>query len=209
MSPEKSKEFLEPLVERVLGALLWFSPMTHVKNRTRRIVEIYVLCWYAGSLLMIVLNHVFSHTLDKKNIVPVMVIFSVLAAYRIFDCITANIQISLIEVLNAKGREDRLTSRNVLLLGINFLEFLNNFSIIFFSLSKCGWIKFDGLETIVDSLYFSLSTITTLGFGDIFPLSAGAKVAVILESLVGVVFIFIVLNVFVSTIQRARRKGEK
>lgn len=208
MSTRKSKEFLEPLVERTLDVLVWFSPMTHVKNRTRRIVEIYVLCWFVGSVLMIVLNHILFHALGEKQVMPVMVIFSALAAYRIFDCITANVQISLLEVLNTKGREDRLTSRNVLLLGINFLEFINNFSIIFFSLSVCGWLKFEGLKTIVDSLYFSLSTITTLGFGDIYPVSMGAKVAVIIESLVGIIFIFVVLNVFVSTIQRARRKGE-
>jgi hypothetical protein len=207
MSTSSRKEFLEPLVGKVLGALVWFSPLSHTRNRTRRLVEIYVLCWYIASLVMIVLSQVFSGVLDRKYLVPLLAVFAVLSAYRIFDCITANMQISLLEVLNAKGREDRLTSRNVLLLGINFLEFLNNFSIIYFSLSRCGWLEFHEIDNIVDALYFSLSTITTLGFGDIHPLDTSAKLVVIAESLVGIAFLFIVLNVFVSTVQAARRKG--
>jgi hypothetical protein len=207
MQPGKRKEFLEPIVERALEVVLWFSPLSHIQDRTRRLVEIYVLCWYIGSALMLIFSQVFSITLDHKYFLPVAVLFSLLSAYRIFDCIFANIQISLLEVLNTKGQENRLTSRNVILLGINFLEFLNNFSIIYFSLSQCRIFEFFGLKNVVDALYFSLSTLTTLGFGDIYPVNMWAKIAVIIESLVGIVFLFVVLNVFVSTVQAARRKG--
>ncbi|GEM_PF-6087833 len=207
MRRSERKEFLETVVGRAFEVVLWLSPLGHVRNRTRRLVEIYVLCWYVGSVLMLILSQVFFITIDCKYFLPVACLFSLLSAYRISDCILANIQISLLEVLNTKGREDRLTSRNVILIGINFLEFLNNFSIIHFSLSRCGWLEFFGIENVVDALYFSLSTLTTVGFGDIYPVNMWAKIAVTVESLVGIVFLFVVLNVFVSTVQARRRKG--
>lgn len=207
MSPKKSEEFLEPLVERVLRVLLLLSPMSHVKKRTHGLVEMYVLSWYLASIVMIALAQVFASYMDPAPAKGFMAVFMFLSAFRIFDCITANVQISLLEVLHSKGREDRLTSRNVLLLGINFLEFLNNFCVIFFCMAAAGWGEFNGVSNVVDALYFSLSTLTTLGFGDIHAVDMAAKLVVIAESLIGIVFLFIVLNVFVSTIQTMRRRG--
>jgi voltage-gated potassium channel Kch len=43
-------------------------------------------------------------------------------------------------------------------------------------------------------LYFSAATITTLGIGDISPITAAARVAVSLELILGIVLIGLFLN---------------
>ena len=46
---------------------------------------------------------------------------------------------------------------------------------------------------LIDLLYFSFSTLTTIGFGDIVPLSPGAQVAAIFEGIVGTLFLAILI----------------
>jgi hypothetical protein len=46
---------------------------------------------------------------------------------------------------------------------------------------------------LTDLLYFSFSTLTTIGFGDIVPLSRGAQIAAIFEGIVGTLFLAILI----------------
>lgn len=46
---------------------------------------------------------------------------------------------------------------------------------------------------LTDLLYFSFSTLTTIGFGDIVPLSRSAQVAAIFEGIVGTLFLAILI----------------
>jgi hypothetical protein len=46
---------------------------------------------------------------------------------------------------------------------------------------------------LIELLYFSFSTLTTVGFGDIVPLSRGAQVAAIFEGIVGTLFLAILI----------------
>ena len=50
----------------------------------------------------------------------------------------------------------------------------------------------DNLE-LIELLYFSFSTMTTIGFGDIVPLSRGAQMAAIFEGIVGTLFLAILI----------------
>jgi hypothetical protein len=46
---------------------------------------------------------------------------------------------------------------------------------------------------LTELLYFSFSTLTTIGFGDIVPITRGAQVAAILEGIVGTLFLAILI----------------
>jgi len=46
---------------------------------------------------------------------------------------------------------------------------------------------------LTELLYFSFSTLTTIGFGDIVPLSRGAQMAAILQGIVGTLFLAILI----------------
>ena len=46
---------------------------------------------------------------------------------------------------------------------------------------------------LIDLLYFSFSTLTTIGFGDIVPATRGAQLAAILEGIVGTLFLAILI----------------
>jgi hypothetical protein len=46
---------------------------------------------------------------------------------------------------------------------------------------------------LIELLYFSFSTLTTIGFGDIVPLSRGAQMAALFEGIVGTLFLAILI----------------
>ena len=81
--------------------------------------------------------------------------------------------------------------RSILLLFLNYIEVVFNFSVIY--------IGFDLLNeklTWVSSLYFSLVTNATVGFGDIYPKATAGRVAVVFQLLICILFIFVFINYF-------------
>lgn len=61
--------------------------------------------------------------------------------------------------------------------------------------------QFIGLETRTDALYFTIITLATIGYGDIYPVGQGARVLVI----VAVAFQVVFVTALVSTIARRLR----
>ncbi len=55
-------------------------------------------------------------------------------------------------------------------------------------------------------LYFSFTTITTLGFGDIYPVSATARAVVILEAVAGQMYLVVMVAVLVGMFANARTR---
>lgn len=50
------------------------------------------------------------------------------------------------------------------------------------------------LTNFLDALYFSVETITTLGFGDLYPSNSVGKLLVVIESLLGIIVLGLFLN---------------
>lgn len=66
-----------------------------------------------------------------------------------------------------------------------------------------------GVNNILDALYFSIVTITTLGFGDVLPSVTAGKVLVCAEAILGVVFIGMFLNAISESQARQVDENEK
>jgi hypothetical protein len=62
----------------------------------------------------------------------------------------------------------------------------------------------DGIINYFEALYFSFTTITSVGFGEITPVSSLARAIVILEQLCGVLFLAIVVARLLSLMNRRR-----
>jgi hypothetical protein len=78
--------------------------------------------------------------------------------------------------------------------GFGYLSLIPIFGIIYYSLPE-GYISYsNGDIKFLNSFYFSIITVTTLGYGDILPIHDIAKVLVGLQSFLGVLFIGLFLH---------------
>ncbi|MHA7847814.1 ion channel [Serratia sp. D1N4] len=78
----------------------------------------------------------------------------------------------------------------ILIAGVNFI-----YSAHFF---KTGVVN-----SYLDSLYFTCVTITTLGYGDIYPVTSIGRVAIIFESLLGFVMMSLFVSAFINKVLRS------
>jgi hypothetical protein len=88
-----------------------------------------------------------------------------------------------------------------LLIGAYF-EVAAQFGILYFSLLRQDFSP--TLDSIIDALYFSVITITTVGYGDILPRTHWAKAVCIYELAVGFIIIAFALGAYFTTSLRAK-----
>ena len=68
-------------------------------------------------------------------------------------------------------------------LSLNFVAILL-FTLMYFTISKAGGEQFNGLNkesSFLDHLYFAFTVQSTVGFGDIYPISPMAKMVVMVQ----------------------------
>lgn len=66
--------------------------------------------------------------------------------------------------------------------------------------------QFTGISTRVDALYFTIVTMSTVGFGDVHPVGQEAKMLVIAMIIFDLVFIAALGNAMSSSLSQARKK---
>lgn len=90
--------------------------------------------------------------------------------------------------------------RSAILLGVGLLELMAGFAVLYLYTGAIAYT--DCPDRIVEcpfhALYFSVVTITTLGFGDISPCTDWGRGLVMIETLMGIILIVFVLTMFIS-----------
>lgn len=64
----------------------------------------------------------------------------------------------------------------------------------------------DKFRSIFDSMWWALCTLTTVGYGDIYPITAGGRLFTFLVLLVGLGFIAVPTGLFASALSKARNE---
>ncbi|MGR6859804.1 potassium channel family protein [Aliivibrio salmonicida] len=94
------------------------------------------------------------------------------------------------------------------LVSISYLSTVYGFAIIYTFMSNIDILSFstENQLTLIDSLYFSLVTSSTVGYGDILPKSGMAKSVVMLQILVSMAYVIMLFSSVVSYIQSCVEK---
>ena len=78
------------------------------------------------------------------------------------------------------------------------------FASTYFAMSQANTESFNHVLTRTDSVYFTVTVFATVGFGDLVATSEAARVAVMVQMLVDLVFIGVVARVLLSTVRQRR-----
>jgi voltage-gated potassium channel len=96
--------------------------------------------------------------------------------------------------------------QSVSALVVVFVPFLLLFSYIYLSLAARDEGEMVGLRTHLDALYFTVTMLTTVGFGDISPSGQVARAVATTQMLVNLIFLGFLVRVAFQVGQEARRR---
>ena len=122
-------------------------------------------------------------------------------------CIALAGRLILREVLRMLGGESlRMTGLQLVVV----LEIvLVVFAFTYFSLAVHGHHQMSGISTRVDALYFSATTMTTVGYGDVHPIGQVARVITTFQLVFDVVFIAAFVRLLTSVARVPRRTDDQ
>jgi voltage-gated potassium channel Kch len=98
----------------------------------------------------------------------------------------------------------RSLNRSLILLFINYAEIIVGFASLYLLSGSIGYNKNQILSSPGEALYFSVVTITTLGYGDLKPIHSIGRWLTIIETLMGIVLIVLVIGTFLTGIKNIR-----
>lgn len=185
------------LLERlVMSILIFFRSFSLIhfggffRSDSKRIdfSEMYVLSWFIVLAFLL--------------FIPVFSSFWLFAivGYRLIDGLNYRLCILFVDRYKS-GWGLRSINRSLLLLLLNYGELIIGFAIMFLASGSIGMgTPVRIITSPGEALYFSVVTITTVGYGDIIPISPTGRTLALLEPLSGFVLVALVLAVFITGI---------
>ncbi len=131
----------------------------------------------------------------------VLALITVIVLYRLYDLFLTHIGNIIFK--QSKGvLSVEHPARFLVYAMFNFGEIVICFSCIKLVLERLNWVKFSSSvsDCILDSIYFTIVTLVTLGYGEIHPENAGGKIFVIIEVSYFIAFLFFVFPIISSAI---------
>lgn len=98
----------------------------------------------------------------------------------------------------------RSLNRSLILLFLNYMELIVGFAALYLLTGSIGYSKAQILSSHAEALYFSVVTITTLGYGDLKPILSIGRWLTIFETLMGVILIVLVIGTFLTGVKNIR-----
>jgi len=98
----------------------------------------------------------------------------------------------------------RSLNRSLILLMINFFEIVIGFAALFLKIGSIWNSQCDPITLKSEALYFSVVTITTLGYGDYYPSVTLSRWLCCAETIMGFVLVVLVIGSFLSGVKNFR-----
>jgi Ion channel len=188
------------LEHKLLNVRTWFSPLPWLRRLWPKMeVGAYIIVSIAF-LLVAILAWPQLSALPGVVGCPAKAIVLVLIAWRFADILLANTSITF------TSRFPAHPIRSVLYSVLGYVQIALSFALFFLAL---GPRHFAETVSPAASIFYSFTTIATVGYGDLKPTTVFARLLVILELLVGLFFVAIILAQVAGWATRSRwEEGE-
>jgi hypothetical protein len=135
-----------------------------------------------------------------KTLFPLLLLLSglyknkILLGITIYLLIESLCYISALIFISDQIVKSRSYKRSILLLLIDYGMLAFDFAVIYGGLNLLS----DKTKNALDYIYFSFITSATIGYGDIYPTTSFGKVLVCFQSIIFLIFVVLVINLFAS-----------
>ena len=180
----------EKILRLFLVAVQVIFPGIHIRN-------------YFGKKGIITRNVAIEFYVLFKTMLPLLFLYAgwyqyaliaCVSIYFLFETICYVSSLIFVSDIFVKPRSYR---RNILMLFLNYLEICFCFAVVYGSFHLLN----DQAYKVMDYIYFSIITSTTIGYGDIYPVTSVAKMVVCTHALMTVSFIVLFLNFFTAKVE--------
>lgn len=165
--------------------------------RRRRLVTLALLRSLAATLMLVALYYLLP--LNRLTRVPLEVLLAV--GVLVLVAVSAW-QVRAIVGARYPG------VRGIEALAVTAPLFLLLFASFYYMTSRDSTDSFTDVLTRTDSLYFTVATFTTVGFGDITAVSQTARLVVTAQMILDLVLLGLGIRVFVGAVQRGRERAQ-
>ncbi len=125
----------------------------------------------------------------------------VISSYLLIETIIYVTSLIFVSDMFVRARSYR---RNILMLFFNYMEISLSFAVIYGSMHLLG----DHAYSVMDYIYFSIVTSTTIGYGDMHPVGGLGKMTVCIQAILVVAFIVLFLNFFGSKVETLKNEQD-
>jgi len=145
-----------------------------------------------------------------KTLLPLFFLTSGLYRYPLAMCISGYLlletlcYVSSLIFVSDMFVKPRSYRRNILMLSLNYLEICLSFAVLYAGMHLLG----DTPQGYIDYIYFSIITATTVGFGDMHPVTQLGKILVSVQAVMVVAFVVLFLNFFGSKVELIHNEEE-
>lgn len=178
--------------EAIFRMLSWVSPLKWLRHVPAiRGNDAFTDSWVLGNLSLGFLALIYASL--KVNSCLSYVLLS-WGALRIFETVVYQVNLILFDTFQSGLRAHRSYRRLLILALHNYFEVLVWFAVAYRTFSS--QFKPNGgvdVSSLIGSLYYSLVTLSTVGYGDITPVGTGGTVLVVAEILVGLFLTLLIL----------------
>jgi voltage-gated potassium channel len=126
--------------------------------------------------------------------------------FIVFTAVAALTAVSIMQ-LRAVAKSEFPTLRGVEALVVSLALLLVSFAGIYIGMSSYDAGAFDEQLDHVGALYFALTTLTTIGYGDIAPVSNAARIVVMVQMVVDVVILGVFIRLVVNAVKSRLETG--
>lgn len=205
------KSFIVEFWSRVFNGLRWVSPFQLIRalsSRTRKnygFVDIWVLGNFVFSLVCLT-------ALSAPYLRWWEIVILFYAGIRIFEVVIYQINVLLFDEYRAKKASKEYAVRGfrrvVLLLLHNYTEILFWFALFYRNFGFLFDSKNIPLDSLGGSLYFSVVTMSTLGYGDIIPKETAGLFLIFTQTSIGIFMALLILARFISLLPTPKTLDE-
>jgi hypothetical protein len=187
----------EKILRLFLVAIQFIFPGVHIRN-------------YFGKKGEVSRNIAIEFYVFFKTLLPLFFLLSglyrnistvIISSYLLAESICYVASLIFVSDMFVKPRSYR---RNILMLFLNYIELSLCFAVIYAGLHLLG----DKPESVIDYIYFSIVSSTTIGYGDFHPVTNMGKLVVCVQAIMVVAFVVLFLNFFSSKVETLHHVDE-
>jgi len=203
------KSFIVPLLETILRLLRHISLFGLIRRLFKRqkwassyaFVDTWVLVHLILSLAVLYLYQY----MPWRWLQWLVVIF---AALRLLELVVYQLSVLLVDQFHKKIYALGGYRRILVLSIMNYIEILAWFSLFYHHWSSWFDDKSSVLSSPAGALYFSLVTMSTLGYGEVTPLNDQARSLVVIQTIVGVFLLVLIISRTISYLPKPKTLDE-